>query len=145
MKEFFLIPVNMWLAAVMVLVCVELLVDTRLYLTMLALAAFVTSMAARTSSPLYAQLLVFAGMAALFILKARRPLHRWRTDSLKQTSEALSHLRSTSGLLMDPIPSSTVPGKVLVEGVPDEIRGSADVQAAYLGAPVGGGDEEETT
>ncbi|MFM8303965.1 MAG: ABC transporter ATP-binding protein [Actinomycetota bacterium] len=33
-------------------------------------------------------------------------------------------------------------GKVLVEGTPDEIRRSPEVQAAYFGAPVGGPGEE---
>ena len=32
-------------------------------------------------------------------------------------------------------------GKVLVTGTPDEIRNSSEVQAAYLGAPVGGTEE----
>jgi ABC-type branched-subunit amino acid transport system ATPase component len=34
-------------------------------------------------------------------------------------------------------------GKVLVTGTPDEIRNSSEVQAAYLGAPVGGSEEPE--
>ena len=32
-------------------------------------------------------------------------------------------------------------GKVLVSGTPDEIRNSSEVQAAYLGAPVGGSED----
>jgi ABC-type branched-subunit amino acid transport system ATPase component len=35
-------------------------------------------------------------------------------------------------------------GKVLVEGTPDEIRRSPEVQAAYFGAPVDDGNREET-
>jgi branched-chain amino acid transport system ATP-binding protein len=32
-------------------------------------------------------------------------------------------------------------GKVLIRGTPDEVRNSSEVQAAYLGAPVGGAEE----
>ena len=36
-------------------------------------------------------------------------------------------------------------GKLLVEGTPDEIRTSPEVQAAYFGAPLEGRDDSEVT
>lgn len=117
MNEFFLDRGSFWLVLMLLLVCFDFLLKDRLYLTMVALAAFLVAVLAKLGLPVLGQAAFFAASSALFLWKLRAPVQRWREETNRQSEEAIEDLRSRKMVVVQSITSPNVPGRVLVDDI----------------------------
>ena len=115
--EFITFRGNIWIVMVFVLVCLDLVLKSRMALTVIAVGAFFAAFFARLFMPFYGQVIIFVSVAGLLLWKGLGPIRRWREQTLKRTSQALDYARSLEAVVVDPIRRSTLPGRVLVDGI----------------------------
>ena len=117
MKEFILAPGNMWIVLVFVLVCLDLFVLHRMYLTLVAVAAFLAGFFARLFMPFPGQVATFVLVGLFLLWKGRKPVERWREKTLAERKKARAFAETLDPTVVDAIPGPTLPGKILVKGI----------------------------